>query len=331
MQRGVDVGAAHRLDEGARDVVVLAARAVVAHRGDRDGLLDVRELDGLGVLARRVAAAGGPGVGGDPGRRLEGGERAAGVPARHPHEVVAGRVGEGEGAVEPPLVLQRRLDDLLVGERGEGDEHRAGQQGRDDGEARVLGRCGDEDDEAVLDTGQEGVLLGLAEAVDLIEEEDGLAAVEVALAGRGLHDLADVLDPGRHGRQLDEAAPGGRRDEVGQRRLARSGRPPDDRRHRPGRAARALDEPAKRTAGPQHLLLAADLLDAARAHPHRERRARVGLVLAVRAAGGAAHSGLLARRGKKVTHPDRLVGSVDRPTAVLGLEPSAKVTPTCTC
>ena len=127
-------------------------------------------------------------------------------------------------------------------------------------------------DLAVLDARQEGVLLRLGEAVDLVEEEDGLAAVEVTGAVRLLHHRADVLDPGRHRGQLDELAVGGGRDEVGERRLARARRAPEDRREGTGRTAAAGDEPPERAAGTQHLALAADLLDRARTHPDRERR-----------------------------------------------------------
>src|SRR5690606_33008415 len=45
VQRGVDVGAADRLDERGDDVVVLVAVAVVADGGDVDGALDVGQAD----------------------------------------------------------------------------------------------------------------------------------------------------------------------------------------------------------------------------------------------------------------------------------------------
>ena len=92
---------------------------------------------------------------------------------------------EGVRAVEAALVGERgaqQVGDVVVGQRLEGDEHRAREQGGDDAERRVLGRGRHEDDGAVLDAGQQGVLLGLGEAVDLVEEEHGLATVEVALA-----------------------------------------------------------------------------------------------------------------------------------------------------
>jgi hypothetical protein len=58
-------------------------------------------------------------------------------------------------------------------------------------EVRVLRRRPDQRDKALLDRGQQGVLLGLVEAVDLVEEEDRAAAAGPALAGAG-DDLADL-------------------------------------------------------------------------------------------------------------------------------------------
>ena len=74
-------------------------------------------------------------------------------------------------------------------------------------------------------TGEQRVLLGLGEAVDLVEEEHRLAVVQVPLAGGGVHDRADVLDPGGHGAQLDETPLGRRGDQVGEGGLAGARRP----------------------------------------------------------------------------------------------------------
>src|SRR5699024_2142861 len=58
VQRGVDVAAAHRLDERAGDVVVLVAGAVVAHRGAVDGLREGGGIDLRGVLHQRGGRGG---------------------------------------------------------------------------------------------------------------------------------------------------------------------------------------------------------------------------------------------------------------------------------
>ena len=72
----------------------------------------------------------------------------------------------GDGAVEEfqQVVLLQRLQHVHLA---------AGEQGADDFERGVL-RCGaDEGDHALLHGTQQGVLLGLAEAVYLVDEEDG--------------------------------------------------------------------------------------------------------------------------------------------------------------
>ena len=55
-----------------------------------------------------------------------------------------------------------------------------------------------------LDVGQEGVLLGAVEAVDLVDEEEGAPALGLAQAHRLGHDLLDLLDAGGDGREGDE-------------------------------------------------------------------------------------------------------------------------------
>ena len=223
------------------------------------------------------------GVEGDARGRLEGGERAPGVTAGDPDEVRAGVLVQREAAGQPALVGNGGVDqvgDLVVVERGQRDEDRAGEKRGDDAERRVLGGGRDEDDEPVLHAGQQRVLLGLGEPVDLIEEEHRLAVVQVAVATSLVHDLADVLDAGRHGGQLDEPPVRGAGDKVGQGGLAGTGRSPDDRRERAGRAAVGvppacggpLDQAAQRAAGTQHVGLAPHLLQRARAHPDGERR-----------------------------------------------------------
>ena len=95
-------------------------------------------------------------------------------------------VGQGDAAGRPErtgqaalLVGQRAADDgpdLVVGQRLEPPDAHPRQERGVDLEVRVLGRRADERDRAVLDVRQEGVLLGLVEAVDLVEEEEASAS-----------------------------------------------------------------------------------------------------------------------------------------------------------
>src|SRR5690606_2623557 len=120
----------------------------------------------VGGVVQRVRGA----LGGEQRGRLQVGERAAGVAAGEPDELVERLRGEGDAAAEPAFVgdgpLQHRAD-VVVAERFEGEQQRARQQRRDDGEGRVLGGGADEGDPAVLDGGQQRVLLSLVEAVHL--------------------------------------------------------------------------------------------------------------------------------------------------------------------
>ena len=142
-----------------------------------------------------------------PGRRLRGGdgcrferrERAPGVAGCQPDDRRP-RVGlELDRAGEPARVGDGAVDEhaeVVVGEQLERQQQRAGQQRGDHRERRVLGGRRDEDDPAVLDAGQQRVLLGLREPVDLVEEQHRGDAVEVAARARLLHDLPHVAHAG---------------------------------------------------------------------------------------------------------------------------------------
>ena len=72
--------------------------------------------------------------------------------------------------------MQQR-DDLRLGERLEDVDAAAREQRGDEFEGRILGGGADQADVAALDVGQEGVLLRLVEAMDLVDEDDGARAV----------------------------------------------------------------------------------------------------------------------------------------------------------
>ena len=191
-------------------------------------------------------------------------------------------------------IVQRAEAALRVVERAPQDRHdrldrqrlqdvdlRARQQRRVDLERRVLGRRADQDDVAGLDAGQEGVLLRLVEAVDLVDEQDRAAARAAARLFRFRHDLADLLDARQHGAERDEVRARRAGDHPRQRRLAGARRAPQDDRSQPV----VLDRLAQRPSRPEQRLLADDLVEGARTHPLGERRGRidgVGLGLADR-------------------------------------------------
>ena len=64
------------------------------------------------------------------------------------------------------------------------------------------------DDGALLDVGQEGVLLRLVEAVDLVDEEDRAPAARARSASASAITCADLLHARQHGRERHEARAG---------------------------------------------------------------------------------------------------------------------------
>ena len=173
--------------------------------------------------------------------------------------------------VDPELGRAARDDGghLVVRERLELDDGAAREQGGVDLEVRVLGRGADQRQQAALDAREQRVLLGLVEAVDLVEEEDRPRAVRAEPVAGALEDAADVVDAGRDGRELLER--GARRlgDDAGERRLADPRRAVEDHRRRPV----ALDrEPQGRALG-EHVPLADELVERARPDALRQRRA----------------------------------------------------------
>ena len=85
---------------------------------------------------------------------------------------------------------------------------RARQQRRVDLEVRVLRRRADQRDDALLDRGQQRVLLRLVEAVDLVEEQDRALAVRAEPLACAREHLAHLADRRRHRRQLLERSAG---------------------------------------------------------------------------------------------------------------------------
>ena len=169
----------------------------------------------------------------------------------------------------------------------EGEDAGAGEEGGVELEGGVLGGGADQHDGAVLHQREEGVLLRLVEAVDLVDEEQGAAAVLAAEAG-GLEDLLQVGDAGEDGADLHEGEVGGVGEEAGDGGLADAGRAPED----DGAEVALGEHPAERGVGAEEVVLADDLLEPARAEAVGERARR----LRGRARGGGAFAGRGSKR-----------------------------------
>src|SRR5690606_24212177 len=221
----------------------------------------------------------------------------------HPR-VAEAAVGEGERALDDGA-------DVLLAERVEHVDAGAGEQRGVECEGRIFRRRPDQDDRSSLHVGEEGVLLRLVEAVDLVDEEDGLPALaDAALLGLG-DDLAHVGHAPQHCREGDECASRRVGDHPRQRRLARAGRAPEDH----GRDFVALDRLAEEPALAEQVLLTEDLVERAGAHPLRKGE------------GAVLEKLLLTRIGRHGAHDSRF--PVPGGCATFGVLPCARLSP-CT-
>ena len=118
--------------------------------------------------------------------------------------------------------------DVFEPERLELVELHAREKGRVDLEVRVLRGRADQRDEALLDRRQERVLLGLVEAVDLVQEEDRATTLAAEPVTGALENRPHVADGRRHGRELLERRSGRRGDDSRERGLAAAGRAVED-------------------------------------------------------------------------------------------------------
>ncbi len=138
-------------------------------------------------------------------------------------------------------------------------------------EGRVFGGRADERHQPLLDERQERILLRLVEAVHLVDEQDGVAAMLLQHLLRLRDRLADVLHAGQHRRQRHELGIEGLRHQPRQRGLAHARRPPQDHRMQ----LAGLERQAQRPALAQQMRLADDFVDMLRAQPFGERCGRL--------------------------------------------------------
>lgn len=181
---------------------MLVARAVVADRRTVDRRLDV----GHGDLAAHLDRV---------GTGLQGRQGTTRVATGHRHQVLKRFVRERHRTVQTARVGHGPTHhglDVVVGQRLQVQDQRPRQQRCHDRERRVLGGRGDQQHDAILDRVEQRVLLGLGEAVDLVDEQDGLLPV-CQSTPRHVDDRADLFDPRRQRRQRLETAARGLADQ----------------------------------------------------------------------------------------------------------------------
>ena len=159
----------------------------------------------------------------------------------------------------------KRLD-VVDRERLELEHAAAAHQRAVDGEEGVFGGRADEDHHALFHARQQHVLLGLVEAVDLVDEQQRpLAGGRQPIVGLG-EDFPQLLHAAGHRADLAEVAAGGAGQQPGQRGLARARRAVEDHRAQPIGG----QQPAQQLSFAQEMPLADELLQRARPHPRRQ-------------------------------------------------------------
>ena len=272
VQRPVRRRPPHRLDERRYGVIMAVPRLVVLRRAPLQGI-------GYGVNPNAPPAAG-PGVGfrsifrfGAHRRHLQGVQRHPRVAVGNVHQMRPRLIVQlrRQHPQPPPLVRQRPPDDVrhrpII--QGIQREHpTAGKQRGVDLKRRVFGGSPDESDRAVLNIGQNDILLRLVETMDLVHKQDGRLPVQRLPFPRPGHRLPQVRHARRHCAHRLKMRLRRGRNQPRQRRLPRTGRPPEQyRRHPVGR-----NRPPQRPVRPQNMLLSHKLGERRRPHPFRQRR-----------------------------------------------------------
>ena len=174
IDRGIGVTTAHGLDERTDDVVVHVAVFVIRKAATRVGNLHVIHGDGIALPRRRRWRSLGIGTrDGNLARKLERRERRASVTrcqrANGLDRILIGR----ELSVQALWCLERTLNkrgDILILQMFKLHHAPARQQCRVDLKVRVLCRSANHNDGTVLNCMQQGILLRLREAVNLIDK-----------------------------------------------------------------------------------------------------------------------------------------------------------------
>ncbi len=177
-------------------------------------------------------------------------------------------------------VRQRALEKepkVYFGETRQAEDPTAGEQGADHFEGRVFGGGSHEGDRPRFHVGEEGILLGAIQAMDLIEEEQAGPALLTGLPRRRhrrAHFLHSGLDPGKSRELRVDML----RQELREGGLADSGGSPEDAGGQGAGPQESAEGPFRAEEG----VLPHDVLDSPRSHALRQRARRTGRSLAGR-------------------------------------------------
>ena len=187
---------------------------------------------------------------------------------------------QGQGAEACLIVCQRPIDYLpkgLVVQEIEGDHPAAGEQRRNHLKRGVLGRGADQDDQTGFHVMEEGILLGLVEPVNLVDEQDGAFALKLALFFGFLDDFADLFDACQHCREMDEMGLCLTGNDPRQGGFSTSRRPPQDH----GKNVIVFDCVAYEAARAGNVNLPEDIRKSRRANALGQRALMIGSGLGV--------------------------------------------------
>ena len=236
---------------------MLISRFVVSDDPPLQCLLDGFQVDRIAAAARRNRR-----------RDLECIQRQPGIATGSLGERGTRLIGDRSRfryhAAHGPIDQQGHISRL---QRLEAKQRRPRDQRRVDLEERVLGRGPHQNHHAGLYARQQGVLLRLVEAVDLVEKQDGASLVLLQTVLRLGQHLADVLDAGVDRGQWLERGVGLGGYESGKGRLAGPRRSPQNHRQR----AAGADHYTEGGAWSQEMLLPNDLVEFGGSHPGRKR------------------------------------------------------------
>ena len=164
--------------------------------------------------------------------------------------------GAGQAAIRVGEGSPDDLRNLVVREGFEAVDAQPRQERGIDLEIRVLGCGSGKGDGAVLNMRKQGVLLGLVESVDLVDEQDGRLSGEGEPVARLSHQRPDLGDAAHDGGYGHEACPGCVRQDPREARLAASRRTPEEE----GPEVAALQGAAERPALADQALVTDDLV-----------------------------------------------------------------------
>ena len=164
-----------------------------------------------------------------------------------------------------PKRAAEQLFDLFRFQRLQDKHFATGEECAVDLKRRVFRRRADENNAALFDEGQEGILLRFVEAVNFIDEQNGFFAEPPALF-RLFHHLLDFFDSAGDGGEVDEIGFGAAGDDPRERGFADARRPPENH----GADVVAFDEAAQNPAFSQQVFLPAVFVQRLRPQPRRQ-------------------------------------------------------------